>query len=182
MRTSPIVILIAMASLCAAQLPPFPFENTVSRMLQVLSNAPAPTPTGLTKDNYLDVMSGIVTFFRSYQSANGSIIDPYAHEEIQYSTPTYAFSAALLAKVRNDKDLLQTSTRAFQVCVLLSFSSSVISYSCRIWRRVSNLSSSLPSLNCFLALALRATATFIRSHSCSLTSCTRTLAWFLQRS
>lgn len=109
-----VVFTVIVCAFGQSSLAPYPFENTITRMLDVLSKKPDPIPSGLTKESYLEVMKGIVTFFRKYQASNGTIIDPYAKQEIQYTTPTYAFSSALLAYIENDKDLLSSSLLAFQ--------------------------------------------------------------------
>jgi hypothetical protein len=63
-----------------------------------------PKPTGVTSELYLSTIFGIVNHFTQFQNTNsssplyGKIIDPYAQQEIQYSTPCYANAGAMLIK------------------------------------------------------------------------------------
>jgi hypothetical protein len=51
-------------------------------------------PSGLTREDYLVTISGIVQYFRRLQNATGHIIDQYADAEIQYATPCFAYACA----------------------------------------------------------------------------------------
>ncbi len=80
-----------------------PAELFINLSIQRLSCV-APTPTGVTKELYLETVFGIVNHFRQFQDQNasspqyGKIIDPYAGMEIQYSTPCFANAAATLLR------------------------------------------------------------------------------------
>lgn len=74
-------------------------------------------PTGITKHDYLTLIAADVNFFRKYQNSDGAIIDPYQHEEIQYSTPSFAVAAAILATQNSQKDLLEPATRALSCSI-----------------------------------------------------------------
>lgn len=50
----------------------------------------------LCQINHEASVASIAAYFRQFQIANGSIIDPIANQEIQYATPCYAQSAATL--------------------------------------------------------------------------------------
>ncbi len=68
--------------------------------------------TGFLKDEYLNVISGVVDFFKMFQDNNGAIIDPYEKKEYQYSTPCFALAAARLVVSRDRKDLLEPAMKA----------------------------------------------------------------------
>jgi hypothetical protein len=74
----------------------------------------APEPTGLTRRSYLEPIEGCVDYFRSLQAESGAIIDPQKEVEFQYSTPCFAYAAALVAAERDRADLLAPAMRAFR--------------------------------------------------------------------
>ena len=51
---------------------------------------------GVTRDEYLRLIAGIVGFFAGHQDARGAIVDPYERAEKQYSTPAFALAGAAL--------------------------------------------------------------------------------------
>ena len=71
-------------------------------------------PTGFKRDDYLDLVSGVVKHFRQFQNKKGRIIDPYLHREVQYSTPTYALAAATLVVSKKDPELLGSASNALE--------------------------------------------------------------------
>ena len=74
-------------------------------------------PTKLSRDNYLNVVSGIVNYFQHFQAEDGRIVDPYLQTEFQYSTPCYAWAAAALVQSGKQTNLLESATRALH-CAL----------------------------------------------------------------
>jgi hypothetical protein len=68
--------------------------------------------TGMARDAYLDVISGIVRFFAAHQDARGAIIDPYEHAEKQYSTPAFALAGAALCSAGKPSVPLAAVTHA----------------------------------------------------------------------
>jgi len=76
-------------------------------------------PTGLRRSDYLDVVLGIVRFFRNFQDERGAILDPYEEKERQYSTPCYAHCCAVLCSARSELcgELLESGTRAMDWAV-----------------------------------------------------------------
>lgn len=72
----------------------------------------AEAPTGVRHADYLRVIESIVRFFARCQDERGAIIDPYAGEEKQYSTPCFALSAALLVARAGAGDLLAPAALA----------------------------------------------------------------------
>ena len=88
----------------AFSLPPFPLADVVTQAFAAAAQRPAPVPSGITRRDYLLLIAGTVEAFVPAQSMDpaspnyGKIIDPYAGEEIQYSTPCFANAAALLLK------------------------------------------------------------------------------------
>ena len=67
---------------------------------------------------YLEVVAGIVDFFRARQDWQGAIIDPYDQVERQYSTPAFALAAATLAERAGRKDLVEPASRALTCAIL----------------------------------------------------------------
>ncbi|MDZ7374335.1 MAG: hypothetical protein ONB23_10245 [candidate division KSB1 bacterium] len=76
-------------------------------------------PTALDRGRYLDVVLGVVRFFRNFQDERGAIIDPYAEAERQYSTPCYAHCCAVLCAARPQlkAELLESGVRAMEWAV-----------------------------------------------------------------
>lgn len=70
----------------------------------------------VSRDTYLDIIEGIVGFFRQHQDERGCILDPVFGEEKQYATPSYAAAAACLVRYRGREDLLRSA------CDALTFS------------------------------------------------------------
>jgi hypothetical protein len=111
-----VLILCIVVSYAAIPNPgPFPLQTVVDVAFANLRSAPDPTPTGLTKEDYLNTIEGIVTYFRAYQQPDGRIIDPVEKVEIQYSTPTFALASAVLYSVRKDPAVLKCSIMALEV-------------------------------------------------------------------
>ncbi|MFA0751220.1 MAG: hypothetical protein SLRJCFUN_001623 [Candidatus Fervidibacter sp.] len=92
---------------------PFPFAETVNTLRPHLMTAPV-TPTNLSRSDYLSVISGTVRFFRHFQTADGRIVDPFVHREVQYSTPCYAWAATMLVVSGMQPDLLDSAAMALE--------------------------------------------------------------------
>ena len=101
-------------AVCALE--PFPLAETVAEVRKNLEGSPI-ISTKLTRDDYLQTLGGIVQFFRHFQSANGRIIDPFAHREVQYSTPCYAWAAAALVASGRETNLLDSSASALDAAL-----------------------------------------------------------------
>ena len=69
-------------------------------------------PAGVTRDQYLRLIAGIVGFFAPHQDAAGAIIDPYEHAEKQYSTPAFALAGAALRSAGRESVPLPAVVRA----------------------------------------------------------------------
>lgn len=76
-----------------------------SAVLQAPQQEPSP-PT------YLSTIARIVDYFAPLQDANGAIVDPHLGREVQYSTPCFAYAAALLARHAGRPDLVAAAARA----------------------------------------------------------------------
>ncbi len=90
-------------------------EHPNSRELQRAFTATPPATyrdTGLTRADYLTLISGNVDYFKQHQNADGAIIDPVSHGERQYSTPAFAAAAGLLVTEAGRDDLLQPALHA----------------------------------------------------------------------
>jgi hypothetical protein len=85
MRHLPIIVasVVFVCTASASSLSPFPLASVVNDARAYAAAKSLVNPTGLSRSDYLTTIHGIVSFFRPYQAANGSIVDPYAHEEIQ---------------------------------------------------------------------------------------------------
>ncbi len=68
--------------------------------------------TGLSRADYLRLISSEVDFWKTHQNADGAIIDPYLKSEFQYSTPAFAHAAALLVARGKRDDLIEPATKA----------------------------------------------------------------------
>jgi rhamnogalacturonyl hydrolase YesR len=73
--------------------------------------------TGLSRADYLKLISGEVDFWRQRQSGDGAIIDPYRQAEFQYSTPAFAHAAATLVAYGDRKDLIEPAAKAMDWAV-----------------------------------------------------------------
>ncbi len=89
-----------------------PVEPYVKRFRRDLEKNERFQTTGLNRKDYLDVIAGVVDFFKNYQDENGAIIDPYEDVEWQYSTPCYALAAARLIVSSKRNDLIESASRA----------------------------------------------------------------------
>lgn len=94
----------------------FPLAATVNTLRLDLTAASV-APTNLSRDDYLSIVSGIVNHFRHFQNAEGRIIDPFVHREVQYSTPCYAWAATALVVSGKRSDLLDSAAMALE-CAL----------------------------------------------------------------
>lgn len=92
---------------------PFPFAGTINTLRTNLTTASV-TPTKLSGNDYLDVINGIVSYFRHFQAPDGRIIDPFVHREVQYSTPCYAWAATALIVSGKRPDLLDSAIAALE--------------------------------------------------------------------
>lgn len=68
--------------------------------------------TGLTRSDYLRIITGEIDFWKTKQNASGAIIDPYAGSEVQYSTPAFAHAAATLVVYAGRTNLLEPAALA----------------------------------------------------------------------
>jgi hypothetical protein len=69
-------------------------------------------PLAVPKQRYLDILEGLCRYSSRQQSADGAIIDPYLHREVQYSTPYYAYAIATLVGAGRAPDLLPSGIAA----------------------------------------------------------------------
>src|SRR4051812_12941446 len=57
-------------------LPPFPLAGIVDQVSKNLISAKI-EPTKIQRDDYLEVISGIVDYFQHFQDGHGCIVDPF---------------------------------------------------------------------------------------------------------
>jgi hypothetical protein len=93
-------------------LPPWPLEGTVDYVKSLSQSIPLQKSTGLTKQDYLTTINGVVQFFRRYQNSSGNIIDPYRGIETQYATPCFAYACSTVYAEGKDDSLLSNCTGA----------------------------------------------------------------------
>jgi len=72
------------------------------------------TPLNVPKGRYLDVLEGLCRFSLKFQDRTGAIIDPYTHQEEQYSTIYFAYGVGTLVHAGRAKDLLPAGVAAFE--------------------------------------------------------------------
>ncbi len=95
-------------------------ENLLRQFRGETSKLAGKTPfaaTGLTRADYLKLISSEVDFWRQRQSGDGAIIDPYRQTEFQYSTPAFAHAAATLVNYSDRKDLIEPASKAMDWAV-----------------------------------------------------------------
>lgn len=112
-------MLLGLHGLSPTPLPaaePFPLAATVEATRPRLA-ATAVTPTGLTREEYLEVIRGIVNHFRHFQTNDGRLLDPFVHREVQYSTPCFAWAATALVVSGRQPDLLEPASRALEAAL-----------------------------------------------------------------
>ena len=71
-------------------------------------------PLNIPKKRYLDVLEGLCRFSLKFQDHTGAIIDPYTHQEEQYSTIYFAYGVGTLVRAGRAKDLLPAGVAAFE--------------------------------------------------------------------
>ncbi|MCA3576307.1 MAG: hypothetical protein IOD08_03390, partial [Bradyrhizobium sp.] len=82
------------------------------------AESPNFSPTLLSRGDYLDLIESNVGFFVLRQAETGAIIDPDRAVEFQYSTPCFAYAAALTAAERGRPDLVAPAVAAFRKAAL----------------------------------------------------------------
>ena len=105
-----ILLSTSVSSQPAPPLPPFALEGVVTVASALAAATPLLQPSGLTRADYLDTISGIVQHFRRLQNATGHIIDQYADAEVQYATPCFSFACATV--LASDPTLLPNCSAA----------------------------------------------------------------------
>ncbi len=97
---------------------PDPIAPLWERYTEILKDMRLPESTGLSRENYLHVISGIVVYFAKFQNDKGAVIDPYHEVEIQYSTPCFALAAATLFVHDGREDLLEPAACALEWSII----------------------------------------------------------------
>jgi hypothetical protein len=69
-------------------------------------------PTGLTRNDYLTRVEGVVRAMVKFQDATGALIDPVRKVEWQYGTPFFAFATAVLIDAGRAADMLPAAALA----------------------------------------------------------------------
>ena len=93
-----------------------PLADTINDFLEQRGEI---QPTGLKRNDYLDVIAGQVKAMHGYQDDEGRIIDPVTGKEMYYATPCYAHSVAVLAKAKHEAGttLLESGMQALDVSI-----------------------------------------------------------------
>jgi hypothetical protein len=105
--------VLLMLPLALSALEPFPLNQAVRNAKTNLAAAVI-KPTGLERGDYLNVISGIVNYFKHFQADDGRIIDPFLQKEFQYSTPCYAWAATALVVSGKQTNLLESASAALE--------------------------------------------------------------------
>lgn len=94
-----------------------PLAGQINQFLKDQRQTTGFQPTGLTRGDYLKVMASEVQALKGYQNAEGRIIDPVEHKEIQYATPCFAHAVAALAAAGHPvgQSLLESGMKAMDV-------------------------------------------------------------------
>ena len=71
-------------------------------------------PLNIPKARTLEVLEGLCRFSLKFQDPSGAIIDPYTHQEEQYSTIYFAYGVGTLVHAGRAKDLLPAGMAAFE--------------------------------------------------------------------
>lgn len=69
-------------------------------------------PLNIPREAYLDQVEGIVREVATFQNKHGAIIDPHRRNEVQYSTPYFAFAVGTLISSGRAADLLDEGVAA----------------------------------------------------------------------
>jgi hypothetical protein len=72
------------------------------------------SPLNIPRDRYLEVLEGACRFSARHQDADGAIIDPYTHREMQYSTPYFAYAIGTLVRAGRARELLPRGLAAME--------------------------------------------------------------------
>ena len=95
------------------ELQPNPLAGVVSALQAFASASPPLTPSGQGRQQLLQTIAPVVSWFLPYQNATtGSIIDPDTHQEMEYATPCFAHAAATLVVHASRPDLLPAASAA----------------------------------------------------------------------
>jgi hypothetical protein len=89
--------------------------HPAAESLQQIFSTPPPndfTTSNITRRDYLSLIAADIDFFKRFQNSEGAVIDPYVHQEIQYSTPAFALATAILVKEDARPDLKEAAVRA----------------------------------------------------------------------
>ena len=90
-----------------------PFAKEIQSCLKLQESEKAFQPTGLSRKDYLRIVSGQVHAFRKYVDEKGELHDPVAARSF-YSAPHYAHCVATLAAagVEKDPDIIESGMRS----------------------------------------------------------------------
>jgi hypothetical protein len=92
-------------------------RRLIARWRSRPASAVEPVNSGIARGDYLDTIEKIAGFFVRCQVGPGAIVDPHRKAEFQYSTPCFAYVAALLVAARNRTDLLEPACKAMDWAV-----------------------------------------------------------------
>ncbi|WDM24045.1 glycosyl hydrolase [Paenibacillus polymyxa] len=89
----------------------YPWQAELERFIEQVESAPNRVNDGWTHQHKLAVLEKLVRAYALHQDETGAIIDPHSESERYYSTPSYAFAAAVLVK-EGRHDLLESAAAA----------------------------------------------------------------------
>ena len=96
-----------------------PHADVISRAIDAALSAAPTESTSLDRGAYLSFIDHQVAITRTYQDADGRIIDPVDKKEVQYATPCFAHAVSVLASSghTHDASLIEAGMRAMDRAV-----------------------------------------------------------------
>lgn len=94
----------------------YPLEGKWGDIRDRMEKASIPTPTGITRDRYLDVAERIVRALADYQDETGAIVDPYHRDEHRLIHAQTRFVGALgrLIAAGRRLDLIEACVKGYE--------------------------------------------------------------------
>ncbi|MFS0859408.1 glycosyl hydrolase [Paenibacillus taichungensis] len=89
----------------------YPWKSELERFRTDAEQANLAEPSGWDRSRKIALIEEIVRAYSVYQQENGAVVDPFSGRERYYSTPAYAFAAAVLVK-EGRTDLLSSASAA----------------------------------------------------------------------
>lgn len=105
------ILILSFCCFCKISSPQIITSSTLANVKYHLTARPW-HPLNISRDTYLSRVEGVVRAIAKFQNSKGAIIDPYAHREVQYSTPYFANAVGTLLSSGRAQDLLSKGIAA----------------------------------------------------------------------